>query len=130
VVGELVLSGPSLMAGYLHHLAAPARGRGARVAEHRTGDLARLDDGGRIVPVGRTRDMIIRGTTNIYPGLFEPRVAALDGVGEAVLVGVPQVDGDERVALVVTSSVGSTGTSTGTSTGSVTGSVTDGAPTR
>ncbi|MCM3532639.1 acyl--CoA ligase [Cellulosimicrobium funkei] len=103
VVGELVLSGPSLMAGYLHDLDAPARGAGARAAEHRTGDLARRDDAGRLVLVGRTRDMIIRGTTNIYPGLYEPRVAALDGVGEALLVGVPQVDGDERVALVVTS---------------------------
>ncbi|UKJ65349.1 acyl--CoA ligase [Cellulosimicrobium cellulans] len=102
IVGELVLSGPSLMAGYLHDLDAPARGAGARAVEHRTGDLARLDDAGRLVLVGRTRDMIIRGTTNIYPGLFEPRVAALDGVGEALLVGVPQVDGDERVALVVT----------------------------
>lgn len=102
VVGELVLSGPSLMAGYLHDLDAPARGAGARAVEHRTGDLARLDDAGRLVLVGRTRDMIIRGTTNIYPGLFEPRVAALDGVDEALLVGIPQVDGDERVALVVT----------------------------
>ncbi|WP_264030748.1 class I adenylate-forming enzyme family protein [Cellulosimicrobium sp. SH8] len=118
VVGELVLSGPSLMAGYLHDLDDPARGGGARVAEHRTGDLARLDDAGRIVLVGRTRDMIIRGTTNIYPGLFEPRVAALDGVRDALLVGVPQVDGDERVALVVTSARTSAG------------SVTDGAPTR
>ncbi|SIQ59462.1 Acyl-CoA synthetase (AMP-forming)/AMP-acid ligase II [Cellulosimicrobium aquatile] len=106
VVGELVLSGPSLMAGYLHDLDAPARGAGARAAEHRTGDLARRDDAGRLVLVGRTRDMIIRGTTNIYPGLYEPRVAALDGVGEALLVGVPQVDGDERVALVVTSASG------------------------
>jgi olefin beta-lactone synthetase len=106
VVGELVLSGPSLMAGYLHDLDAPARGAGARATEHRSGDLARVDGAGRLVLVGRTRDMIIRGTTNIYPGLFEPRIAALDGVGEALLVGVPQVDGDERVALVVTSASG------------------------
>ncbi|MBN0041156.1 acyl--CoA ligase [Cellulosimicrobium cellulans] len=105
-VGELVLSGPSLMAGYLHDLDAPTRGAGSRAAVHRTGDLARLDDAGRVVLVGRTRDMIIRGTTNIYPGLHEPRVAALEGVGEALLVGVPQVDGDERVALVVTAATG------------------------
>lgn len=115
-VGELVLSGPSLMAGYLHDLDAPARGAGERAAEHRTGDLARLDDAGRLVLVGRTRDMIIRGTTNIYPGLYEPRVAALDGVGEALLVGVPQVDGDERVALVVTSAPGDSRPDAGTGT--------------
>lgn len=95
-VGELVVGGPSLMAGYLHDVDA-----GHRPSEHRTGDLARLDGEGRVVLVGRTRDMIIRGTTNIYPGLFEPRLAALPGVGQALLVGVPRDDGDERVVLVL-----------------------------
>lgn len=98
-VGELVLRGPSLMTGYLAHL----DGGRPPVTEHRTGDLARLDELGRIVLVGRTRDMIIRGTVNIYPGLFEPHLAALPGVGEAALVGVQQEDGDEKVVLVVTS---------------------------
>src|SRR5690606_10889083 len=65
-VGELVLTGPSLMAGYLADLDA---GR-PPATEHRTGDLARQDAAGRIVLVGRSRDMIIRGTVNIYPGLF------------------------------------------------------------
>jgi acyl-CoA synthetase (AMP-forming)/AMP-acid ligase II len=97
-VGELVLTGPSLMAGYLSDLDA---GR-ARVVEHRTGDLAYQDAEGRIVLVGRNRDMIIRGTVNIYPGLFEPRLRELPGVADAVLVGVPVPDGDERVVLVVT----------------------------
>nr|BFF20784.1 hypothetical protein GCM10025730_43050 [Promicromonospora thailandica] len=97
-VGELVLTGPSLMAGYLADVDA---GR-PPVTEHRTGDLAHQDADGRIVLVGRNRDMIIRGTVNIYPGLFEPRLRDLPGVAEAVLVGVPVPDGDERVVLVVT----------------------------
>lgn len=96
-VGELVVSGPSLMAGYLADLDA---GR-APVVEHRTGDLARMDDAGHLTLVGRTRDMIIRGTVNIYPGLFEPRIRALPGVEDALLVGIPRRDGDERVALVL-----------------------------
>ncbi|MCU1431402.1 MAG: hypothetical protein JWP95_507 [Actinotalea sp.] len=92
-VGELVLAGPSLMRGYL--LDGPA-------AEHRTGDLARWDEQGRLVLVGRSRDMIIRGSTNIYPGLFEPRLARLPGVADALLVGVPRPqDEDEVVVLVV-----------------------------
>lgn len=97
-VGELVLTGPSLMAGYLADLDAG----GPRAVEHRTGDLAYQDAEGRIVLVGRNRDMIIRGTVNIYPGLFEPRLRELPGVADAVLVGVPVPDGDERVVLVVT----------------------------
>jgi acyl-CoA synthetase (AMP-forming)/AMP-acid ligase II len=104
-VGELVLTGPSLMAGYLSDLDA---GR-PRAAEHRTGDLAYQDADGRIVLVGRNRDMIIRGTVNIYPGLFEPRLRELPGVAEAVMVGVPVPDGDERVVLVVTAKGGSGG---------------------
>jgi acyl-CoA synthetase (AMP-forming)/AMP-acid ligase II len=101
-VGELVLTGPSLMAGYLSDLDA---GR-ARAVEHRTGDLAYQDADGRIVLVDRNRDMIIRGTVNIYPGLFEPRLRELPGVADAVLVGVPVPDGDERVVLVVTAEGG------------------------
>lgn len=96
-VGELVISGPSLMAGYLADRDA---GR-PPAAEHRTGDLARLDDAGRLVLAGRTRDMIIRGTVNIYPGLFEPRLRELPGVADALLIGLPQPDGDEHVALVL-----------------------------
>jgi acyl-CoA synthetase (AMP-forming)/AMP-acid ligase II len=102
VVGELVLTGPSLMAGYLSDLDA---GR-PRAVEHRTGDLAYRDAEGRIVLVGRNRDMIIRGTVNIYPGLFEPRLRDLPGVADAVMVGVPVPDGDERVVLVVTAEAG------------------------
>lgn len=101
-VGELVLTGPSLMAGYLADLEA---GR-PRAVEHRTGDLAYRDTQGRIVLVGRNRDMIIRGTVNIYPGLFEPRLRDLPGVADAALVGVPVPDGDERVVLVVTAEGG------------------------
>ncbi|MBL0887661.1 AMP-binding protein [Myceligenerans indicum] len=105
-VGELVISGPSLMAGYLADLDA---GR-PHVREHRTGDLAKVDDEGILTLVGRTRDMIIRGTVNIYPGLFEPRVRELPGVAEALMVGVPMDDGDERVVLVLVADRGDTAT--------------------
>ncbi|WP_198141705.1 class I adenylate-forming enzyme family protein, partial [Micromonospora sp. ATCC 39149] len=36
-----------------------------------TGDVARLD-GDRVVLAGRSKDMILRGAENIYPGLYEP----------------------------------------------------------
>ncbi|WP_431780745.1 class I adenylate-forming enzyme family protein [Streptomyces chumphonensis] len=91
--GELHLAGPNLCRGYLGE---------PPLTEVATGDLARLEEDGRIVLEGRRKDMIIRGRTNIYPGLYEPALAALPGVREAVLVGVPGADGDERVVLVVT----------------------------
>jgi Acyl-CoA synthetases (AMP-forming)/AMP-acid ligases II len=89
--GELLVRGPNLARAYLG---------GPVLSEHATGDLARLDDG-RIVLLGRATDMIIRGRVNIYPGLYEPAIARLPGVADAVLVGVPDEIGDERVVLAV-----------------------------
>lgn len=89
--GELVVSGPNLARGYLGE---------PPMTEHATGDLVRLD-GGRIVLVGRAKDMIIRGSVNIYPGLHEPLITRLPGVAAALLLGVPDAIGDERVVLVL-----------------------------
>ncbi|WP_131740263.1 class I adenylate-forming enzyme family protein [Actinomadura roseirufa] len=90
--GELLLSGPNLCRGYLG--AEP-------LTELPTGDLARLD-GDRLILAGRKKDMLIRGKFNLYPGLYEPAIAALPGVAEAALVGVADPEsGDEEVVLAV-----------------------------
>ncbi|MFD3591849.1 class I adenylate-forming enzyme family protein [Nocardia sp. NPDC058640] len=89
--GELVLSGPNLCRGYLG--AEP-------LTEIATGDLARWD-GKELVLTGRKKDMMIRGKTNIYPGLYEPAITAIDGVREAIMVGLPDEIGDERIVLAV-----------------------------
>lgn len=91
VDGELVLSGPGLAVGYLG--AEPLR-------QLNTGDLARLD-GDRLVLSGRSKDMFIRGTTNVYPGLYEPVIAGLPGVSEAAMVGIANEVGDDRIVLVL-----------------------------
>ncbi|MFD0903406.1 class I adenylate-forming enzyme family protein [Actinomadura sediminis] len=90
--GELLLSGPNLCRG---HLGAEP------LDELPTGDLARLD-GDRLVLTGRKKDMLIRGKFNLYPGLYEPSIAALPDVAEAAIVGVPDPStGDEEVVLAV-----------------------------
>ena len=89
--GELVLQGEGLALGYL----------GDKPLEQlRTGDLARIDNN-RLVLSGRSKDMFIRGTTNVYPGLYEPVIAGLPGVGEAAMVGIPNEIGDDRIVLVL-----------------------------
>ena len=45
--------------------------------------------------------MFIRGTQNVYPGLYEPIIAGLPGVAEAAMVGVPDAIGDDRIVVVV-----------------------------
>ncbi|NYF10043.1 acyl-CoA synthetase (AMP-forming)/AMP-acid ligase II [Leifsonia sp. AK011] len=89
VDGELVVAGPGL-ADYL----------GTPLAELRTGDLATLD-GDRLVLAGRAKDMFIRGTTNVYPGLYEPVIAGLPGVRAAALAGIPNDIGDDELVLAL-----------------------------
>jgi acyl-CoA synthetase (AMP-forming)/AMP-acid ligase II len=89
--GELMLSGDGLMLGYLGK--EPIR-------ELATGDLARME-GGRLILNGRSKDMFIRGTTNVYPGLYEPVIAGLPGVRDVAMVGLPDAIGDDRIVLVV-----------------------------
>jgi len=94
--GELFLSGPNLCKGYLGD---PDH------TELATGDLARVDDG-RLVLLGRKKDMLIRGKFNLYPGLYEPAITALEGVREAAIVGVPDPEtGDEEVVLAVVGTI-------------------------
>jgi len=94
---ELLASGPNMCRGYLGQ---------PDMAEHATGDLVRLDHAGpdgkpRLVMIGRKKDMIIRGKTNIYPALYEPLIVKVRGVAEAAMVGVPDETGDESVWLAV-----------------------------
>jgi acyl-CoA synthetase (AMP-forming)/AMP-acid ligase II len=99
VDGELVLSGPGLARGYLAELPQHP------LTELRTGDLARIEDG-RLTLLGRRKDMFIRGTQNVYPGLYEPIIAGLPGVAEAAMVGVPDDIGDDRIVVVVVPAAG------------------------
>jgi acyl-CoA synthetase (AMP-forming)/AMP-acid ligase II len=87
--GELVLAGEGLALGYLGQ--PPLEGLA-------TGDLATLR-GRDLVLAGRSKDMFIRGTTNVYPGLYEPVIAGLPGVEEAALVGIPDAIGDDAIVL-------------------------------
>jgi acyl-CoA synthetase (AMP-forming)/AMP-acid ligase II len=90
--GELMVAGDRLCRRYL---------RGEALSEVGTGDLARFD-ASRIVLLGRSKDMIIRGRANIYPALYEESIASIPGVSRAVMVGLWDAEReDERVLLVV-----------------------------
>lgn len=90
--GELILSGPGLMLGYLGHEA---------ITEHRTGDHARFDEDGNLVLLGRIKDMLIRANKNIYPGLYESSISAIEGISACAIVGVPDKYGEDIVVLAV-----------------------------
>ncbi|WP_223626236.1 class I adenylate-forming enzyme family protein [Microbacterium sp. EST19A] len=98
-VGEVVIAGPVVMAGYLGKPEETAR----TIVDGwlRTGDLGRFDEDGYLQIVDRIKDMIIRGGENLYPKEIENALYAHDEVQEAAVVGAPDpVLGEIPVAFV------------------------------
>ncbi len=85
-VGELCSRGPMVMMGYYRNEAETAN----VLSEDgwlRTGDLARLDEEGRVQIVGRCKDLIIDSGENIYPREIEDVLMEHPTVLEAAVVG-------------------------------------------
>jgi fatty-acyl-CoA synthase len=86
--GELLLRGPQMFGGYFDDPVRTAEAVDADGWLH-TGDLAIRDGDGAYRICGRKKDMFISGGENVYPGEVEAALAECPGVGEAVVVGVP-----------------------------------------
>jgi long-chain acyl-CoA synthetase len=98
-VGELLVRGDNVMLGYWNRpeeTAAALRGGWLH-----TGDLARMDEQGRLYIVDRLKDMIITGGENVYPTEVEQIIYQLPGVIECAVVGLPDDQWGERVHAVV-----------------------------
>ena len=67
-----------------------------------TGDLAVMDEEGRVTIVGRQKDLIIAGGYNIYPKEIEDVINDVAGVLESAVFGIPHADfGESVVAAIV-----------------------------
>ncbi|OXY89552.1 class I adenylate-forming enzyme family protein [Streptomyces diastatochromogenes] len=98
--GEVVVSGPNVMRGYLGRPEDTAR----TLVDGRlhTGDVGRFDEDGYLVLVDRIKDMIIRGGENIYPKEIESVLGTHPAVLESAVVGAPDPRlGEVPVAYVV-----------------------------
>lgn len=94
-VGELIVRGPQVMAGYLNNPEETAQV--LRDGWLYTGDLARMDDRGVFTLVERKKDMIISGGLNIYPSEVEKVLGSHNSIRECAVVGVPDKLFGERV---------------------------------
>jgi acyl-CoA synthetase (AMP-forming)/AMP-acid ligase II len=102
--GEIVLRGPSVMAGYLDDPAATAQALSAD-GWLRTGDLGTLDQRGYLRIVGRAKDMFIVGGFNAYPAEIEGHLLRHPEVRQAAVIGIPDERlGEVGMAFVVTCS--------------------------
>lgn len=99
-VGEVIARGDNVMAGYLNDPTATADT--VKKGWLHTGDLGKLDKSGRLVLVGRRKELIVTSSgKNVYPDELEPLYADHDLIEELCIVGIPDPQGDERVAALV-----------------------------
>lgn len=98
--GEVVISGPTVMRGYLGRPEATAET--IRDGWLHTGDVGIMDEDGYLSIVDRIKDMIIRGGENIYPKEIEGVLAEHPAVLESAVIGAPHAMlGEVPVAAVV-----------------------------
>ena len=99
-VGEVVAQGDNVMAGYLDNPDATAST--VREGWLHTGDLGKLDKDGRLMLVGRRKELIVTSSgKNVYPDELEPVYGEHELIDELCIVGIPDAQGDERVAALI-----------------------------
>jgi acyl-CoA synthetase (AMP-forming)/AMP-acid ligase II len=105
-VGELLVRGPNVVAGYWNKPEATA----STFTDGwlHTGDLARIDSEGLVHIVDRAKDMINRGGENVYCVEVENALAGAPGVYEAAVVSVPDEVMGEKVGAVLVPVPGTT----------------------
>jgi long-chain acyl-CoA synthetase len=95
-IGELLIRGPNVFAGYWNDPAATEQS--LKAGWYYTGDLMRRGDDNDLWFVSRKKDIIIRGGTNISPTeVEEALVACHPAVEEAAVVGKPDEVLGQRV---------------------------------
>jgi acyl-CoA synthetase (AMP-forming)/AMP-acid ligase II len=75
------------------------------------GDLGRLDADGFLHLTGRRHDLIISGGVNVYPAEIENVLAAVPGVSELAVFGLPDEQWGQRVCVAYVTNTGSVGRS-------------------
>lgn len=93
VYGEIVVSGDTVMKGYLGQ--TPTNGT------FHTGDIGYLDADGDLWVVQRRSDLIVSGGENVYPAEVEAVLRQHPAVEDACVVGVPDAEWGQRVVAMV-----------------------------
>lgn len=98
--GELWVRGENVFVGYLDDKEATDR---VLTSDGwlRTGDIATVDDDGRLYLVDRAKDLIIVSGFNVYPAEVEAAIATHPGVAEVAVVGTPHPHTGESVRAYV-----------------------------
>jgi fatty-acyl-CoA synthase len=99
-VGEIVVSGPTLMSGYWGR--PEATRETIKNGWLHTGDLARIDEEGFFYIADRKKDVIISGGENIYPAEVEKTFLENPKIADVAVVGIPDEKwGEVGMAFIV-----------------------------
>jgi long-chain acyl-CoA synthetase len=101
--GEVIARGPQIMLGYWQRPEETAKA--LKDGWLHTGDVAVMDTDGYLTIVDRTHDMIIVSGFNVYPNEVEEQIAAVPGVLEVGVIGVPDEKSGERVRAYIKATV-------------------------
>ena len=103
-VGEVLIKGDSVMAGYWrNHEATHAAIRDGWLL---TGDMGCLDAHGFLTLKDRSKDLIICGGSNVYPREVEEVLLRAPGVSEVAVVGTPDPEWGEIIVAFVVAQAG------------------------
>jgi O-succinylbenzoic acid--CoA ligase len=94
--GEILVRGPTVMAGYLDD--ADGTSRALRDGWLHTGDVGALDPAGRLRVLDRRADLIVSGGENVSPAEVEAVLREHRDVAEVGVAGLPDPDLGSRVA--------------------------------
>ena len=100
VPGEIAIKGPQVMAGYWQRPDETAKVM-TEDGYFKSGDVGVMDERGFFKIVDRKKDMVLVSGFNVYPNEVEEVVAAMPGVMECAVVGVPDEKSGEAVKLVI-----------------------------
>lgn len=98
-VGEIIVRGPSMMAGYFHR--PQATSRTLYKGWYHTSDLGYMDEDGYLFVADRVDDMIISGGENIYPREVEDVLHEHELVQDVAVLGIPDEKWGEAVMAFV-----------------------------
>ena len=98
-IGELVVKGPQVMAGYWQRPQETART--VRDGWLYTGDIAYMDEEGYFYIVDRKKDLIIVGGYNVYPREIDEVLHSHPKIRESVTVGVNHRSRGETVKAYI-----------------------------
>ena len=103
-VGELIVRGPNVFAGYWGKPAETAEAM--RGGWFHTGDLGRADADGYVTLVDRKKDMVITGGENVYPVEVEQVLYQHPAIDDVAVIGVPNETWGEAVVAVIVPAAG------------------------